>query len=301
MSKTIVFGGAGQLGQCLKVVSLEMGIEVFFPEESSADILQTELLRQLFERENPDYVINCAAYTAVDKAEDEIDLARKVNKDGAANLAKLCKEFNSVLIHISTDFVFAGNTPSLLTETDIAEPINAYGLTKLEGEKAIAEITNQYFILRTSWLYSEFGNNFVKTMLRLGSERSQLKVIVDQIGTPTYAIDLATCILNLIVNKNADYGTYHYSNEGVTSWYDFARAIFKISDSPVEVLPIPGSEYPTKASRPLFSVMDKSKIKLSMNIEIPYWRDSLERCISNLNNKTEQGLRSKDKGIGIER
>lgn len=273
------------MGQCLKVVSLEMGIEVFFPEESSADILQTELLRQLFERENPDYVINCAAYTAVDKAEDEIDLARKVNKDGAANLAKLCKEFNSVLIHISTDFVFAGNTATLLTEKDISEPINVYGLTKLEGEKAIAEITNQYFILRTSWLYSEFGNNFVKTMLRLGSERSQIKVIVDQIGTPTYAIDLAACILNLIANKNANYGTYHFSNEGVTSWYDFAQAIFKISNLPVKVLPIPGSEYPSKAARPLFSVMDKSKIKLSMDIEIPYWRDSLERCISNL--KTE--------------
>ena len=289
------------MGQCLKVNSLEMGIEVFFPEESSADILQTELLRQLFERENPDYVINCAAYTAVDKAEDEIDLARKVNKYGAANLAKLCKEFNSVLIHISTDFVFAGNSATLLTETDIAEPINAYGLTKLEGEKAIAEITNQYFILRTSWLYSEFGNNFVKTMLRLGSERSQLKVIVDQIGTPTYAIDLAACILNLIANKNAGYGTYHFSNEGVTSWYDFAQAIFRISDLPVKVLPIPGSEYPTKATRPLFSVMDKTKIKSVMNLEIPYWRDSLERCISNLNNKTEQGLRSRDKGIGIER
>ena len=282
MSKTIVFGGSGQLGQCLKVVSKKLGVEILFPEESLADILQVDLLKQLFETQKPEYVINCAAYTAVDKAEDEIDLARKVNKDGAANLARLCKEFNSVLIHISTDFVFAGNTALALNEMDVTEPVNVYGLTKLEGEKAIAEITGRFFILRTSWLYSEYGNNFVKTMLRLGSERSQLNVVADQIGTPTYAIDLAGCILAIIADKNHEFGVYHYSNEGVTSWYDFAKAIFEISDMPVKVLPISSKEYKTKARRPSFSVRDKSKIKWSMGAGIPYWRDSLKECLMKL-------------------
>src|SRR5688500_18250565 len=173
MKKTIVFGATGQLGQCLKVTAEKKGVEgLLFPMEADADILNADLLEVLFEKEKPDYVINCAAYTAVDKAEDEVELARKINKDGAATLARLCKSFNTVLIHISTDFVFAGNSVSPLSETDITEPINIYGLTKLEGEKAIAENTDQYFILRTSWLYSEYANNFVKTMLKLGIVRS---------------------------------------------------------------------------------------------------------------------------------
>ena len=283
MSKTIVFGASGQLGQCLKVTAEKAGIEtLLFPKEEVADILNVELLQLLFEKEKPAYIINCAAYTAVDKAEDEIELAGKINRDGAANLAKLCKMFNTVLIHISTDFVFAGNSVSPLNESDITEPINVYGITKLEGEKAIAENTDQYFILRTSWLYSEYANNFVKTMLKLGIDRSHLNVVADQIGSPTYAIDLAACILHIIQNNHTAYGTYHYSNEGVTSWYDFAKAIFQISGMPVSVSPVPSTEYPTKAIRPAFSVMDKSKIKSSMGIEIPYWRESLEKCIVNL-------------------
>lgn len=280
MSKTIIFGASGQLGQCLRVVSDTRGIKgIVFPEEAAANILRIDLLSDLFEKERPNYVINCAAYTAVDKAEDEVDLARRINKDGPANLASLCKSFNSILIHISTDFVFAGNSVSPLTETDPAEPVNVYGLTKLEGEKAIANILNNFFILRTSWLYSEYGNNFVKTMLKLGQERSQLNVVADQVGTPTYAIDLASCILDIIESKSAEYGLYHYSNEGVTSWYDFAKAIFNISKASVKVLPVTSREYLTKAQRPAFSVMDKSKIKAALNIEIPYWRDSLEACI----------------------
>jgi len=283
MSKTVVFGASGQLGHCIKLVSKEMGMtDILFPDEKIANILDTELLNKLFENEKPGFVINCAAYTAVDKAEDDVDLARKINKDGAANLAELCNTYQATLIHVSTDFVFEGNQASLLKETDAAEPINVYGLTKLEGEKAISDALSRHFILRTSWLYSEFGNNFVKTMLKLGSERPSLNIIADQIGTPTYAIDLASCILNIIKNNITAYGLYHYSNEGVTSWYDFAKAIFDISKTSVKVLPITSSEYPTKAIRPAFSVMDKSKIKQMMNFEIPYWRDSLEKCLGNL-------------------
>ena len=284
MSKTIIFGASGQLGQCLRTVSEGKGIQgIIFPEEATADILRVDLLTELFEKERPGYVINCAAYTAVDKAEDEVDLARRINKEGAANLARLCKSYNSILIHVSTDFVFAGDSVFLLTETDPAEPVNVYGVTKLEGEKAIANAMDNFFILRTSWLYSEYGNNFVKTMLKLGHDRTHLNVVADQVGTPTYAIDLASCIFHIIEGKSTAYGVYHYSNEGVTSWYDFAKAIFDISETPMSVLPVTSKEYLTKAQRPAFSVMDKSKIKSVLNIEIPYWRESLETCILNLN------------------
>ena len=290
MSKTIIFGASGQLGQCLRAASEKKGIQgIIFPEEEAADILNINLLTALFEKERTGYVINCAAYTAVDKAEEEVDLARRINRDGAANLAKLCKCYNSALIHVSTDFVFAGNSVFLLTETDPAEPVNVYGLTKLEGESAIAKAMDNFFILRTSWLYSEYGNNFVKTMLQLGHDRAHLNVVADQVGTPTYAIDLASCILHIIEEKSAAYGVYHYSNEGVTSWYDFAKAIFDISETSVTVSPVTSKEYLTRAQRPAFSVMDKSKIKSTFNIEIPYWRESLEKCIANLN-----GIKTRD-------
>lgn len=280
MSKVLVFGSSGQLGQCLNNVAAKKGIsDIIFPPEEQANILNIELLTSLFKQYEPAYCINCAAYTAVDKAEDDVDTARKVNRDGAENLAKLCKEFNATLIHVSTDFVFEGNTPHPLLEDDIAEPINVYGLTKLEGEQAILANLKQTYILRTSWLYSEYGNNFVKTMMRLGAEKDELKIIADQIGTPTYAIDLAECILNIVTNDKHLYGVYHFSNEGVTSWYDFAMGIFDIAKIDVKVYPVRTSEYVTRAVRPAFSVMDKSKIKKNLGIEIPYWRTSLEKCI----------------------
>lgn len=283
MSKILVFGASGQLGTCLKTLAERQGInDIVFPEETSADILDLDGLQLAFESIKPAYVINCAAYTAVDKAEDEVDLARRVNRDGAANLAHLCKQHGAILIHISTDFVFEGNLPKLLAETDPTNPISVYGLTKLEGEQAIAAELQEFYILRTSWLYSEHGNNFVKTMLKLGSTRDELKVIADQVGTPTYAMDLASAIFQIIAAEEQAFGLYHFSNEGVTSWYDFATAIFDISGMPTRVLPIPGSEYPTKAARPAFSVMDKAKIKNTFNIEIPYWRDSLEICLNKL-------------------
>ncbi|MFI5158060.1 MAG: dTDP-4-dehydrorhamnose reductase [Sphingobacteriales bacterium] len=285
MKDIIVFGAAGQLGQCLKKVAEEKGINnIHFLPEDEANVLDAAAIDKTFNHYKPAYAINCAAYTAVDKAEDELDLARKINKTGAENLAVACKAHGAALVHISTDFVFKGNTPNPLVEEDIAEPISVYGLTKLEGEQDIINILPEHFIIRTSWLYSEYGNNFVKTMLKLGAERDLLKIIADQVGTPTYGIDLAACILDIISSGKAEYGIYHYSNEGVTSWYDFAKGIFDLSATEVKVLPIRTSEYPTKAIRPAYSVMDKTKIKHTFNIEIPYWRDSLAVCIQRLKN-----------------
>lgn len=284
MKKILVFGGVGQLGQCIDKISGQRGYgSILFLDEIEGNILDVDCLSKLFAKEKPDFVINCAAYTAVDKAEDDTELCQQINKDGAGNLARFCKEFNAKLVHVSTDFVFEGNLPKLLNEEDVAQPINVYGKTKLEGELEVSKLLDQHYILRTSWLYSEFANNFVKTMRKLGKERDQLGVIVDQVGTPTYAIDLAGAILDIIESEKPAYGTYHYSNEGVTSWYDFAKAIFDISGIIVELNPIPGSAYPTKAVRPAFSVMDKAKIKKTFDLEIPYWRDSLGKCIEELN------------------
>lgn len=283
MSTTIVFGGSGQLGHCLRTIAEKQHFQdILFPAEQEANILDEGLLTALFEKHQPKYAINCAAYTAVDKAEDEVEKCRSVNRDGAANLARLCSQFNCTLIHVSTDFVFEGNVPKLLAEDDLAQPINVYGLTKLEGEHAITSALSQYYILRTSWLYSEYGNNFVKTMLKLAETRSELSIIADQVGTPTYAIDLAEAILHIIKNDNGQYGIYHYSNEGVTSWFDFAKGIFDIAGVNVRVNPIKSEEYITKAIRPAFSVMDKSKIKSTFQLQIPYWRDSLIACIKAL-------------------
>ncbi|WP_242921405.1 dTDP-4-dehydrorhamnose reductase [Pontibacter liquoris] len=284
MSKAVVFGASGQLGQCLQALAanrVSITDIVFLPEEA-ADILDEEKLQKVFEEHTPAFCINCAAYTAVDKAEKETALASRINKDGVENLSRLCHTYGTTLIHISTDFVFSGETNVPLVETDETAPLNVYGQTKLAGEKVISTYIPYYFILRTSWLYSEFGNNFVKTMLRLGKEREELKVIWDQAGTPTYAMDLAACILTLIETNSTAYGTYHYSNEGLTSWYDFAHAIFELSGTAVKVIPVRTSEYVTDAVRPAYSVMDKSKIKKALNLEIPYWRESLARCVSQL-------------------
>ena len=283
MAKVLAIGAGGQLGQCIKKIVTKRSVtDVVFPEEGAANILNVEDLSTLFSQEKPTYVINCAAYTAVDKAEDEADIAKAVNETGARNLAQLCKQHQATLVHISTDFVFEGNDIKLLKEDDLAKPISVYGATKLDGELAIIEELDQHIILRTSWLYSEFANNFVKTMLKLGSDRDELNIIADQVGTPTYAIDLANTIFDIIQNPEKKYGIYHFSNEGVTSWYDFAKAIFDLSGTQVKVNPIPTSAYPTKATRPHFSVMDKTKIKRDYNITVPYWRDSLINCINEL-------------------
>jgi len=283
MGKILIIGAGGQLGQCLKIVAERRAItDIVFPAEAEANILDQPGLESLLQKEQPAFVINCAAYTAVDKAEDEVELATAVNETGAANLALACASNQATLVHVSTDFVFEGNLVKLLTENDEAKPINVYGQTKLDGEKAVIALLKEHFIIRTSWLYSEYANNFVKTMLKLGAERDELNIIADQVGTPTYAIDLANAIFDIIESDSEAYGTYHYSNEGVTSWFDFAQAIFDISATEVKANPIPGSAYPTKAIRPAFSVMDKSKIKNTFGLAIPYWRDSLVQCIEKL-------------------
>lgn len=286
MSKIIVIGAAGQLGQCLQATINEKKIQGYvFLTKEDADILQYDTLKYLFKLHKPAYCINCAAYTAVDKAEDEPELAKRINRDGVANLSRLCSEFETIFIHISTDFVFSGNGNHPLNEEDTATPVSTYGATKLMGEKAIPKHTEKYFIIRTSWLYSQYGSNFVKNMIRLSKEKKELRVIWDQTGTPTYAPDLAKFILEIIERESDLYGTYHYSNEGATTWYDFVMAIFELNYSKTKVIPIKTSEYPLRAARPSYSVLDKSKVKRNFKIEIPYWRKSLEYCISQLGEK----------------
>lgn len=281
MSKTVVFGASGQLGSCIKSLAGESFASLYFPQETEANILDVEALSKVFAEQKPAYVINCAAYTAVDKAEDNTELAERVNVTGVENLARECAKHGTVLIHISTDFVFKGDVARPLTEADTAQPVSVYGQTKLDGEQAAAGV-EKHFIIRTGWLYSEHGNNFVKTMLKLGAQRDELSIIADQVGTPTYAVDLAGFILHIIESKSASYGVYHYSNEGVTSWFDFARAVFDISGTQVKAIPIRTDQYPTRATRPGYSVMDKSKAKETFSIQIPYWRDSLVICLQKL-------------------
>jgi dTDP-4-dehydrorhamnose reductase len=286
MSNIVVFGAGGQLGQCFKYLAEERGLtNIYFPSKNEANILDSDLLENVFAKYKPSYAINCAAYTAVDNAEEDAEKALKLNKTGVENLSRYCLQNNATLFHVSTDFVFKGDKSTPRNETDTTEPIGVYGQTKLEGEKAIQSILTKYFIIRTSWLYSEFGNNFVKTMLRLAADRTELKIIADQAGTPTYGIDLAACILHMIQSKKESYGIFHYSNEGIASWYDFSKAIFQISGTTINVLPIKTEDYKTKASRPAYSVLDKTKIKRIFEMEIPYWRDSLVTCIDKLKNK----------------
>ncbi|MCU0467217.1 MAG: dTDP-4-dehydrorhamnose reductase [Arcicella sp.] len=281
--KILVVGGVGQLGQCIQKVATQRNItSISFVDEFVGNILDMKVLEDLFTKEKPQYVINCAAYTAVDKAEDEVALSRKINRDGAENVAKICAKFGATMLHVSTDFVFEGNIPTLLSEEMPANPISIYGLTKLEGEKAVTDSLPEHYIVRTAWLYSEFANNFLKTMIKLGTERDSLGIIADQIGSPTYGVDLAGALLDIIASDKKAYGIYHYSNEGAISWYDFAQAIFELGNISVKVKPLKTIEYPTKATRPAFSVMDKSKIKNTFGIEIPYWRDSLKVALSSL-------------------
>lgn len=285
MNNILIFGANGQLGQSLKKVVSQTDVKsnYLFLKEEEADILNIDALKSLFDKHQPTYVINCAAYTAVDSAEENKDTALAINCEGVQNLADFCQEHNCCLIHISTDFVFEGVKSSPLTEDDIAKPINVYGETKLKGEEAIASSGCNYFILRTSWLYSEFGNNFLKTMLRLAETKTSLNVVGDQVGTPTYAVDLAELIVFIIENEKIDKELFHFSNEGVASWYDFAHEIFAISNVSIDLNSISTAEFPTLAKRPAYSVLNKSKLKNSFNYYIPHWRDSLSDCITSLN------------------
>lgn len=285
MKKILVTGGNGQLASCIKNNVQDLpNFNFIYVDLEELDITDRDAVHDFFEESNLDWCVNCAAYTAVDKAEEEQESARKVNADGARYLAEASKKIGAGFIQISTDFVFDGGQSSLYSEEDKTAPLSTYGSTKLDGELAVAGTIAEHFIIRTSWLYSEHGNNFLKTMLRLGTERDILTVVSDQIGTPTYAGDLAELIVKIIRENIEEFGTYHYSNEGVASWYDFAKAIMAESKTACKVLPIKTEAYPTPARRPAFSVMDKSKIKNTLEMEIPHWRDSLKKCLSILQN-----------------
>ena len=282
MLNVLVTGSNGQLGSEVKELSSEYEYNFFFTDRDNLDISNQETIKNFVQTNDINIIINCAAYTAVDKAENDVQKAFEINADGARNLAQTCDKNNTVLIHISTDFVFNGEASKPYKETDQTNPISVYGKSKLKGEEEIIQIFEKYFIIRTSWLYSEYGNNFMKTMIRLSKQRNELSIVSDQIGTPTYAKDLAEVILDIINTNAKQYGTYHYSNEGVLSWYDFAKTIFEITNINITLNPIQTDAYPTLAKRPHFSVLDKTKIKLTLDIKIPHWKDSLKKAILNL-------------------
>ena len=286
----LVTGANGQLGQSLQFIAKNYpDIHFVFCSSTDLDISNVENCKAVFSKIKPNYCINAAAYTAVDKAESEAEKAHLINVIGAKNLAAVCKEYSTVLLHISTDFVFDGDFSKLspraqsrgYSENDIPNPTGVYGQTKLEGEKVIQATFDNYYIIRTSWVYSQFGNNFMKTMLRLASERDSISVVNDQIGTPTNAVDLAEALIQIILTDNRqpttdNFGVYNFSNEGKCSWYDFAKKIFEINNKNIDLKPIPTLSFPTPAKRPKFSVLDKSKIKQVFGIEIKSWEERLK-------------------------
>ncbi|WP_167618375.1 dTDP-4-dehydrorhamnose reductase [Maribellus sediminis] len=284
----LVTGAYGQLGSEIKeLVSNYPDWKFLFTDVDSLDITSVTAVENYFSANKVDVVVNCAAYTAVDKAESDQETAHLVNAIAPKILAKRCRETGAKLIHVSTDYVFAGNACTPYSETDKTDPKGAYGRTKLDGENFVLAENPDAVIIRTSWLYSSFGNNFVKTMLRLGKEKEQLGVVFDQVGTPTYAADLAAAILQIVKKyeiKSSDFipGIYHYSNEGVASWFDFTLAIFEFSGIKIKVNPVLSDQFPTPTKRPHFSVLNKLKIKNNFDIEIPYWKDSLQVCLNKL-------------------
>ncbi|WP_265659054.1 dTDP-4-dehydrorhamnose reductase [Francisella philomiragia] len=287
--KILVTGSNGQLGSELKELVSNSKLEIqnytfIFADSKLLDITDHQAVKKFIVDNDIKVVINCAAYTAVDKAETDIEMADKINHLAVANIAIVAKEHGIKLVHISTDYVFDGHSYRPYLEDDQTNPQGVYGSTKLAGEQAILDINpKNSIIIRTSWVYSYYGNNFVKTMLRLGRERDSLGVIYDQVGTPTYAKDLAKAILDIIpIIQNSKLEIYNYSNEGVTSWYDFAKGIMDIANIDCQVNPIETKDYPTPAKRPHYSVLNKSRIKSNFNIEIPYWKDSLKDCINRL-------------------
>lgn len=285
MAIILVTGSKGQLGSELMELSQYFSKhQFFFTDVGELDILDKKMLKDFISGFQPDYVVNCAAFTAVDKAEMEYEMALKVNFEAVRNLAQVCKANNTKLIHISTDYVFDGKQSTPYIETDKVNPVSAYGKSKLKGEKTILSTKElNAIIIRTSWLYSSYGNNFVKTISKYAREREQLNIVFDQIGCPTFAGDLASAIMEIIEyseEKAFEKGIYHFSNEGVCSWYDFTKEIVKMSKIDCQINPIRTSRYPTPASRPAYSVFDKSKIKSTFKIEVPFWKDSLKKCLT---------------------
>ncbi len=282
METILVTGSNGQLGNEIRCLSEQYpDYHFIFTDVEELNITDYQQIDQFF-KDNPiHFIINCAAYTSVDKAEQETDLARYINANAVRYLSQIAKKNHSCMIHVSTDYVFDGKHYKPYTELDPICPASAYGKTKAEGENEVRNHAEKGIIIRTSWLYSSFGHNFIKTMLKYGKERGKLNVVFDQIGTPTFAGDLAKTILDILPQLATKTGieTYHFSNEGVCSWYDFAKEIIELSDIKCVINPIRTEDYPLPAPRPYYSVLDKAKIKKEFNVEIPYWKDSLKKCL----------------------
>jgi dTDP-4-dehydrorhamnose reductase len=287
MTSVLVTGKDSQLGQCIQSLAPKFSnLKFVFKTSTELDITNQLQVNSIFKSSDKfDYCINCAAYTAVDKAENEIEKAFSINVDGVKNIAEACRNNKVTLIHVSTDFLFDGTSLKPYSEDCVTNPLGIYGKTKLKGEQEIERVLANYFIIRTSWLYSEYGNNFLKTMLRLSKERNEISIVDDQIGSPTYAKDLAEVILNLVNTKKISFGIYNYSNSGVVSWYDFANEIFKLSKSRTKLNSINTKDYPTTAERPKYSVLETSKIAKLLGLDIPNWKASLARAFINLEKK----------------
>lgn len=287
--RILVTGANGQLGNEIRVLAEQYtDFEFYYTDINELDITDQLEVDAFCLVNKPQVIINCAAYTAVDKAESDESTSFLINSKAVENLSKSAAIIGALMVHISTDYVFDGKTYSPYRETDPTNPQSVYGRSKLAGEEAVLKFAGKGMILRTSWLYSAFGNNFVKTMIKYGTEREELNVVFDQIGTPTYARDLAKAILDIIPLANQQKGIhlFHYSNEGVASWYDFAQTIITFSGIHCAVKPIQTKDYPAHAIRPSFSVLNKTKIRNTFNISIPYWRDSVQDCILRLKHST---------------
>lgn len=283
MKKILVTGGNGQLGSELNELAKRYSqYEWVFTDREELDLCDLENLASELSKINPQFIINCAAHTAVDRAESEFELSDVLNHQSVSILAQWSQANACKLIHVSTDYVFDGTAATALTETAPTNPINVYGVTKLAGEKACLQENPEAIIIRTSWVYSSFGANFVKTMSRLMQERDRLNVVNDQVGSPTYAADLAQAIMDIIIHKNWQAGIYHFSNEGEISWYEFALAIKELGGFDCEVGGIPSSDYPTPAKRPQYSLLDKTKIKTTFGVVVPEYKDSLKKCMLRL-------------------
>lgn len=292
LKEFLVTGSNGQLGQSIKSIAEDHpNYKFFFANRQQLDLSNETSIDNFFKRKAFDIIINCAAYTSVDKAETETEMANQINHLAVKQLANIAKKQDATLIHISTDYVFNGKSCRPYVENDKVGSQCVYGQSKLCGEEAIKDtLENNGIIIRTSWMFSEYGNNFVKNMLKLGDEKISLNVIFDQVGSPTYAKDLARAIMSIIQvleSENFDFPTsvFHFSNEGVCSWYDFAKTIFELSSTQCMVYPIATKDYSTLANRPNYSVLDKSKIKQTFNLAIPYWKDSLKLCVTELQSK----------------
>ena len=283
--KILVTGSKGQLGNEIQSIAKDyLDFEFLFTDIDDLDITNAEQVNEYFKLNRPDAVINCAAYTAVDKAESDIEMAYRINHLAVENLAKSASAVNALIVHVSTDYVFDGQSEVPYTESDSANPQSVYGKSKLAGEQAVNKFALKGVIIRTSWLYSAFGANFIKTILRVGSEKKELNVVFDQVGTPTYAKDLSKAILDIIPQASKQNGVelFNYSNEGVTNWYEFAKTIVSIAGLDCKINPILSKDYPVSAPRPNFSVLSKSKIKETYHISIPYWLDSVVDCMARL-------------------